>query len=123
MPKKRIFVSCGQRIQKEKDFGEEMLKLIEQHGMVGFFAEDAHDPADLNTALFRELQHCDGCVAVLQKRGEVHYADFPTMHRSSVWIQQEIGILFYRSFLLDHKYQNHSLKTLEHQHQNQPLPS
>ena len=65
-----------------------------------FFAEAAHDAADLNTSLFRELQNCDGFVAVMHKRGEVSYSDRPPHHRASVWIQQEIAILHYRSFLL-----------------------
>ncbi len=101
MSKKRIFISCGQRTDEEKRFGQELQELIGgKNNMEGFFAEEAHDPADLNTALFRELQRCDGFVAVLQRRGEVHYDPFPLKHRASVWIQQEIGILFYRSFLL-----------------------
>lgn len=100
MSKKRIFVSCGQRTVEEKSFGQKIIQRIEEHGMLGFFAEEAHEPADLNTYLFKQLQRCDGFVAVLQKRGEVHYPGFSTKHRASVWIQQEIAILFYRSFLL-----------------------
>ena len=99
MRKKRIFISCGQRTSQEKIFGKEVQTLINQH-MDGFFAEEAHDAADLNTSLFRELQNCDGFVAVMQKRGNVNYSDSPTHYRASVWIQQEIAILHYRSFLL-----------------------
>lgn len=102
MTKKRIFVSCGQRTKKEKEFGKDILKVVDDHKMDGFFAEEVHEAADLNQTLFKKLQHCDGFVAVLQKRGEVRYAGFPVTHRASVWIQQEIGILFYRSFLLNH---------------------
>jgi hypothetical protein len=36
----------------------------------------------------------------MQKRGNVNYSDSPTHYRASVWIQQEIAILHYRSFLL-----------------------
>src|SRR5215471_6539139 len=101
MAKRRIFISCGQRSVEEKKFGQQIQRLINQKkNLEGFFAEEAHDPSDLNTALFRELQHCDGFVAVLHKRGEIHDAGFDLTHRASVWIQQEIGILFYRSFLL-----------------------
>jgi hypothetical protein len=52
MRKKRIFISCGQRTSQEKIFGKEVQTLINQH-MDGFFAEEAHDAADLNTSLFR----------------------------------------------------------------------
>ena len=80
MRKKRIFISCGQRTSQEKIFGKEVQTLINQH-MDGFFAEEAHDAADLNTSLFRELQNCDGFVAVMQKRGNVNYSDSPTHYR------------------------------------------
>ena len=98
MRQKRIFISCGQRLPEEKRFGLEIQRLINEN-MIGFFAEEAHDAADLNTSLFRELQNCDGFVAVMQKRGKVDYPDSPAHHRASVWIQQEIAILHYRSFL------------------------
>jgi hypothetical protein len=99
MRKKRIFISCGQRLPEEKSFGREIQRLINEK-MDGFFAEEAHDAADLNTSLFRELQNCDGFVAVMHKRGEVSYSDSSPHYRVSVWIQQEIAILHYRSFLL-----------------------
>lgn len=100
MPKKQIFISCGQHTEEEKTLGREIKRVIDEQGMLGFFAEEVHQPADLNTFLFKELQRCDGFLAVLQKRGEVHYEKFPIKHRASAWIQQEIAILFYRSFLL-----------------------
>jgi hypothetical protein len=36
----------------------------------------------------------------MHKRGEVNYSDSLPHYRASVWIQQEIAILHYRSFLL-----------------------
>jgi hypothetical protein len=50
MTKKRIFISCGQRTPEEKIFGGEIQAVINQQHMDGFFAEYAHDAADLNTA-------------------------------------------------------------------------
>lgn len=100
MPKKRIFISCGQITEDEKRFGKELRKLLDKNDMVGFFADEAHEPADLYTYLFRELQHCNGYIAVLQNRGEVRFDDFDPIHRASVWIQQEIAVVFYRCFLL-----------------------
>jgi hypothetical protein len=102
MTKKRIFISCGQLTVEEKNLGQEILILTNRY-MDGFFAEHAHDAADLNRAVFRELQNCDGFVAIMQKRGEVGYpgSSAPAAHsRASVWIQQEIAILHYRSFLV-----------------------
>jgi len=100
MPRKLIFVSCGVHTEQERDFGRKIGVLIEKCEMTGFLAPAVHQPADLNTHVFKALQRCDGFVAVLQQRGEIHYESFPIKQRGSVWIQQEIGILFYRSFLL-----------------------
>jgi len=100
MAKKRIFISCGQITQDEKRFGQELGELLDKHDMVGFFAEEAHEPTDLYSYLFRELQRCDGYIAVLQDRGQVRYENFDAIHRASVWIQQEISVVFYRCFLL-----------------------
>lgn len=68
--------------------------------MIGFFADEAHEPAALNTSLFQKLRDCDGFIGVMQKRGEITYPSFEKSHRASVWIHQEGAILFYRSFLL-----------------------
>ena len=100
MAKKRIFISCGQRILAEKIIGQEIKEIIAKNDMEGFFAEEAHDASDLNLGLFRELQSCDGMVAVMHNRGEVKVPGVDLISRGSVWIQQEIAILFYRSFLI-----------------------
>ncbi len=101
MATRRIFISCGVHTQEERALGQKIRLLIEEQKMTSFLAPEVHQPADLNTHVFKELQRCDGFVALLQKRGEIRYEDFPIKHRGSVWIQQEIGILFYRSFLLE----------------------
>lgn len=100
MATRRIFVSCGQLTQEEKNFGRAISKLIEEQGMIGFFAQEAHEATDLYTYLFKELQRCDAYVAVLQNRGLVQYPGFDPIKRASVWIEQEIAVMFYRCFLL-----------------------
>ncbi|MEX0806585.1 MAG: hypothetical protein WD688_25200 [Candidatus Binatia bacterium] len=100
MSQRLLFVSCGVHTEAEKALGRKIGEVIEKHKMISFLAPKVHQPADLNTHVFKELQRCDGFVAVLHKRGEIHYESFPVKHRASVWIQQEIGIIFYRSFLL-----------------------
>lgn len=99
MPKKRIFVSCGQEIEQERRLGHEILGIIDKHGMQGFFAQEVHGADDLNAAVFRALRRCDGFFAVMHRRGEVKYLNHDVTHRASVWIQQEIAILCYRRFL------------------------
>jgi len=100
MSKRIIFISCGQLAKEEKEFGREIQNLVNAHNMIGFFADETHDPADLNTSLFQQLRDCDGFIGVMHKRGEVNYPGFEKSHRASVWIHQEVAILFYRSFLL-----------------------
>jgi len=99
MGKKRIFVSCGQETNEEKQLGIDILNVIDGHSMEGFFAETVHSADELNTAIFKAIHECDGFCAVLHRRGEVHYLNKPVTPRSSVWIQQEIAILMFRRFL------------------------
>lgn len=100
MPNRRIFVSCGQETQQEISLGREIIKVIDDNkGMKGFFAQDIHSAADLNSSVFAAVKACDGFFAVMHKRGGVTYRDYAVIHRSSVWIQQEIAIIAYRSFL------------------------
>jgi hypothetical protein len=97
---RRIFVSCGQESNEEVTLGNDVIKVIDAHdGTKGFFSQNVHSIEDLNRAVFGALQTCDGFFAVLHKRGGVTYGNYPITHRASVWIQQEIGILAYRSFL------------------------
>ena len=91
---KQIFVSCGQRTDPEKAFGGKILETINASGMIGFFAEHVHDAQDINTAVFQQLRDCDGFVGVLQNRGKVNFPGHKSANRASVWIQQEIAILF-----------------------------
>lgn len=100
---RRIFVSCGQETEEEITLGKEIIKVIHANNdMTGFFAQNVHSIEDLNRAVFEALKTCDGFFAVLHKRGAVTYGNYPVTHRSSVWIQQEIGALAYRSFLQGH---------------------
>lgn len=100
MPDRRIFVSCGQHTDAERQLGRNLQAIIEAHrGMRAFFADTVHSAAGLNAEIFQAIQACHAFLAVLQHRGEVHYASYPPAQRSSVWIQQEIGIFAYRMFL------------------------
>ena len=97
---RRIFVSCGQENEEEISLGRQIKKVIDdQARMEGFFAQDVHSPADLNRAVFEALKMCDGFFAVIQKRGAVTYRNYAVVHRSSVWIQQEIALVCYRMYL------------------------
>jgi len=99
MAKMRIFVACGQETEGEKQLGKDVLDIIDENGMAGFFAEEVHSADELNTAVFKAINNCGGFCAIMHKRGEIKYPNYEIAHRSSVWIQQEIGILMYRRFL------------------------
>lgn len=99
MAKRRIFVSCGQVTEEEKELGRNIVNLICDHDMEGFLAQTVHSADELNTAVFKAIHNCGGFCAVMHRRGKVHYPPKPTTYRSSVWIQQEIAILMYRRFL------------------------
>ena len=94
-----VFVSCGQLTEAERELGRTLARIIEGRGMRAFFAQDVHSAGDLNSEVFRAIQACDAFLAILQRRGEVRYASFPPIQRSSVWIQQEVAIFCYRMFL------------------------
>lgn len=96
MVKKRIFVSCGRATEAEKNLGREIVSLIRAHGMDGFFAEAV--PSGLNSFTFKELQACDAFLAVLHNRAKRGHGA-----SGSVWIQQEIAIIAYRSFVEGHR--------------------
>jgi hypothetical protein len=59
-----VFISCGVHTAEERDFGQKIHRVIESEGMTSFLAPTVHQPADLNTHVFSELQRCDAFVAV-----------------------------------------------------------
>jgi len=99
--KKFIFISCGQETVEELTLGKDIKALVEQHDMDGFLAQTVHSADELNKAVFEAIQACGGFCAVMHQRGEIKYSKYPPMQRSSVWIQQEIGLLMYRRFSLN----------------------
>jgi len=96
MAGRRIFVSCGQLTDDENALGTKVLRVIEAHGMQGFFARDVHSASGLNAEVFEALRTCDAFVAIMHRRGEVRFLDYAPCHRASTWVQQEIAILCYR---------------------------
>jgi hypothetical protein len=92
-------VSCGRLTDTERQLGDRIAAEIRKHDMDPFFADQVHSPDDLNSAVFKRLQQCDAFVAVMHRRGEIHYRKYVPMHRASVWIQQEVALLAYRMFL------------------------
>lgn len=99
MTTRLVFVSCGQITTEEKALGRGIAAVIEKNGMKPFFAEDVHSPEGLNAVVFRHIRLCDAFVAVMHRRGNVAFGNYPASHRASVWIQQEIALVAYRKLL------------------------
>ncbi len=98
MAKRFIFISCGQETREERKLGRDIKALVEKHHMDGFLAQMVHSSDELNKSIFEAIQFCGGFCAVMHQRGEIKYSTYPPIHRSSVWIQQEIGLLMYRRY-------------------------
>lgn len=91
--KKIIFIACGQRDSREKELGEKIASLTKSYdNLVPFLAEDTHSFDALTSEIFENLNRCVGFVAVLHAREKI---DKNNMFRSSLWINQEIGIAAY----------------------------
>lgn len=100
MPKKLVFVSCGQETEQERNLGRRLCQTVDAFARTkAFYADLVHSAADLNSELFSALNRCDAFLAVMHDRGTVTYAGHPTTQRASVWVHQEIAILCYRMFL------------------------
>ncbi|MCK4517907.1 hypothetical protein KAT92_03965 [Candidatus Babeliales bacterium] len=99
--KKLIFVSCGQLTEEEKQLGSSVKSLIDDtEEFEAYFAETVHDLAALAHHIFDALQRCSGAIGFLHNRGLVTDSGGETWGiRSSVWVNQEIGILAFRQFL------------------------
>jgi hypothetical protein len=96
MPKRSIFISCGQFTDAEKQLGKDIAEMVRTHtGMEPFFAEDVHDLNGLDTNILNALHDCVAFIAVLHPRGEIARPDSPVLVRASVWIEQEIAIATY----------------------------
>lgn len=98
MPKPFIFVSCGQRTQKEKRLGAVICETIQKHGVFDcFFAESQHSLNGLHENIFDALAKSDGFITVMHRRGNVSYGPdkCEPLDRASVWVEQEIAIAAY----------------------------
>jgi hypothetical protein len=100
MAKNTIFVSCGQTTEAEKHLGSSIKATIDATpGFSSYFAQSVHELGSFHCSIFDVLRCAPGAVVVLHDRGAVMDAvGGETGHRSSVWIQQELGSLAYRQF-------------------------
>ena len=90
MVERLIFVSCGQKTDKEKQLGRRTQQEIDARaGFKAYFAESVQSLDTPVRSIFDALRRCAGAVVFLPQRGN---------GSSSMWINQELAILAYRQF-------------------------
>ena len=88
MRKARVFISCGQSTDREKNIGLEVERYFRDRGFETFFAEKAHSPEALTEHIFRFLEESEYFVFIDFKRCALSGAEFA----GSLFVGQEIGI-------------------------------
>lgn len=98
MTEKLIFVSCGQLTTEEINMGTAINNFIDSKpGFKAYFAEYVQNLDALAKNIFEGLRTCSGLISFMHERGVVKKSDGKNWgYRSSVWVNQEIGILAYR---------------------------
>ncbi len=88
MRKARVFISCGQRAEREKKIGLEVDRYFRERGFLTYFAEKVHSPEALTDHIFTFLKESEYFVFIDFKRDKISNEDF----RGSLFVNQEIGI-------------------------------
>ena len=90
MATKKIFISCGQRTDDEKQLGNQIQSLVKElTAFEPYFAEFQNTLEGLTKNIFSELFNCVGFITVMHRRGII---ETNTIQRASVWVEQEIAI-------------------------------
>lgn len=88
MRKARLFISCGQASDREKNIGLEVERYFQSRGFETYFAEKVHSPEGLTEHIFKFLKESEYFVFIDFKRSKLSEAEF----RGSLFVGQEIGI-------------------------------
>lgn len=88
MRKARIFISCGQRTEREKNIGLEVDRYFREREFLTYFAEKVHSPEALTDHIFTFLSQSEYFVFIDFKRENISAEDF----RGSLFVNQELGI-------------------------------
>src|ERR1700722_2943189 len=96
MPRGKIFISCGQYTDTEKQLGRDIANLIRTTtDFEPFFAEEVQDLNGLDANILNALKDCVALITVMHPRGSINPPNAPSVTRASVWIEQEIAIATY----------------------------
>ena len=88
MRKARVFISCGQRNERERSIGLEVDRYFLQRGFETYFAEKVHSPEALTEHIFAYLKESEYFVFIDFKREKIKSSKF----RGSLFVNQEIAI-------------------------------
>lgn len=84
----RVFLSCGQKIKKEKGIGKAVAGYFRKRGFETYFAERVHSSDALTENIFKFLRQSEYFVFIDFKRGRINQKEF----RGSLFVNQEIAI-------------------------------
>ncbi len=91
MRKARVFISCGQRNDREKKIGFEVEDFFKNKGFITYFAERVHSPEALTENIFSNLKASEYFVFIDFKREKLD----DNNHRGSLFVNQELAIATY----------------------------
>lgn len=84
----RVFISCGQKTNKEKGIGETVAGYFRERGFETYFAERVHSSDALTENIFKFLRQSEYFVFIDFKRGKINQKE----SRGSLFVNQEIAI-------------------------------
>jgi len=88
MRKARVFISCGQRTEKEKQIGRSVEAYFKGRGFETYFAELVHSSEALTENIFRFLAESEYFIFIDFRRDGLANGNF----RGSLFVNQEIAI-------------------------------
>lgn len=91
MRRARVFISCGQRSDREVAIGKAVEDYFSQRGFLTYFAERVHSSDALTTNIFRALKNSEYFVFVDFCRDVIGDGQ----HRGSLFVNQELAIATY----------------------------
>ncbi len=84
----RVFVSCGQRSDKEKAIGRAVYEYFKKKGFEAYFAERVQSPDALTENIFKFIRQSEYFVFIDFKRESISERDY----RGSLFVNQELAI-------------------------------
>ena len=84
----RVFISCGQRNQREKAIGRAVYDYFINKGFEAYFADRVHSPDALTANIFNFIKQSEYFVFIDFKRDELSDGEY----RGSLFVNQEIAI-------------------------------